>query len=444
MNDVLVGFSRKDITPTGPIVLSGYGDDHARPCEGVLDHIWGSCLALSDPDGNTILLYSVDLCYINDMLTQQLQESVSNKTGIKPEHILIAATHTHAGPSLSERQLPCVLDFYGFFVLQMTQAAKEALKDLSAAQIRIGRSKTEKMNFVRHYITANGTYMGDNFGRRDIPITGHASEADETIQLVRFCREQKQDVLLVNWQAHAKMSSTIVSEFGQAHRRHMSADYIGYTRNELESRTGILCIYFTGAAGNLNADSRISEEAPTKDPAVFGAQLAQFAVKGLADMQTIPGGNLLFRQRQLTLPIDHSDDAKHELAKQVWSLWTQDQEKCKEEAIAAGFNSAYAARDVIRRHDAGESRTMNIHTVKIGALSFVAVPYEMFCVNGMYIKENAPGAMTVIMSCTNGYHNYLPSDFAFTHGSYEVDSRNYPRGSAEKVADALLDMLKEA
>lgn len=55
----------------------------------------------------------------------------------------------------------------------------------------------------------------------------------------------------------------------------------------------------------------------------------------------------------------------------------------------------------------------------------------------------SPYAMTIILTCANGYNNYLPSDFAFTHGGYEVDSRKFPQGSAEQLADTFLEMLRE-
>ena len=288
----------------------------------------------------------------------------------------------------------------------MTQAAKEALKDAAPARMLMGTTDTENMNFVRHYITSANTYMGDNFGDRVNPVVAHTAPADTQIQLVRFVRSDKADVILMNWQAHGKMSSTINSEFGRIHRRHLSADFIGYTRDALEKETGALVIYFSGAAGNLNADSRIEAEMPTKDPAEFGAQLAQAALKGLENMQPISGGAVRCSQRIVSADIDHSDDDKLEIATEVWSAWAQDQEKSRALAAQHGFNSPYAARDVITRFNAGKNMTMELNTVTAGCLAFAAAPYEMFCDNGKFIKDNASFPMTVILSCCNGYYSH--------------------------------------
>lgn len=434
---ILSGYSKVDITPDFAIGLGGYGNDANRVHEAVLDRIYGICLALTDVREQTVLLYSVDLLLVDETLTNKLRSAVNFATGVPKEQIFLAATHNHSGPSSG-----ISVQYTDLFVKRMTQAAEEALADCALSSLKIGRCKTEKLNYTRHYMNMDGSYFGDNFGTRMDPVAGHAGEPDEEIQLIRFERESKRDILLVNWQAHAKMCSTATSEFGKIHHKHLSADFIGYARDALEQKTGAEVIYFSGAAGNLNPDSRIEQEAPPKEPDLVGQMLAEFAAKGLDAMETISAGDICCQWETLSVPIDHSDDDKIQLAKSIWSLWSADPVACKERAKAAGFNSAYAARDVIRRYELEGSRKMELGILKIGEIAFVAVPYEMFCENGRYVKENSPFAMTVIMSCTNAYHKYIPSDRAFDHGCYEVDSRLYPRGTAEHLSKVLVDCLR--
>lgn len=124
----------------------------------------------------------------------------------------------------------------------------------------------------------------------------------------------KQDVILMNWQSHAKTCSTATSDFGKEHRKHLSADFVGYLRKHLESKTGATVTYFSGASGNLNPDSRIQEECPSRDPDVFSARLADFAMAGLQNMELVGGNKVQFEQKKVPLPIDHSDDCKIDLA----------------------------------------------------------------------------------------------------------------------------------
>ena len=443
MHLLSIGYARVDLTPAGSVALCGYGDDSRRLSVGVLDPITGTCIAISDKNNETVLIYSLDLLAGFGPLTAAAREAVTQATGIPANRIMLAGTHTHAGPSVGTMHLDSTKRFFDQTIQLLVQAAQNALADRAPATITAGRCETNKMSFVRHYKMENGTYGGDNFGIWDSPIIAHASPADEQIQLARFIRKGRQDNLLVNWQAHAKMSSTATTDFGRAYRKHISSDYIGYAREELERQTGMQVIYFTGAAGNLNPSSRIESEPTSEDPAVYGRQLAQAALAGLGQMQPIDSGNVSSRQQMVTIPVDHSDDHLVELAEKIWAIWPQDQQLCKDTARANGFNSAYAARDVISRSQAGVDRTMELDTVGVGDLAFAIASYEMFCVNGQHIKENSPYAMTFILTCANGYDNYLPSDFAFTHGGYEVDSRRFARGSAEQMADHFLQMLRK-
>ena len=440
---ISIGFCRVDLTPDEPVALCGYGDDFQRISEGVLDPVTGTCLAISDENDETVLLYSLDLLAGYTPLTDSVRETVAKATGIPGHRIMLAGTHTHAGPGMFAMQLESTKRYFNRTVSRLAQAAESALADRVPTTLLIGRAQIEKMNFVRHYRMENGTYGGDHFGTWDSPIVAHASPADEQMQLARFAREHKPDILLVNWQAHAKMSSTATTDFGRSHYKQISSDYIGYTRQALEEQTGMQVIYFTGAAGNLNPSSRMKNEPTAEDPAVYGKQLAQAALTGLAHMQPIGTDNIRSRQRQVTVPIDHSDDHLADLAARIWAIWPENQQLCKETARKNGFNSAYAARDVVARSRAGADLTLEINTVGVGELGFAVAPYEMFCVNGEQIKNDSPYAMTFVLTCANSYQNYLPSDFAFTHGGYEVDSRRLPRGTAEQMVEEFLEMLRE-
>ena len=79
--------------------------------------------------------------------------------------------------------------------------------------------------------------------------------------------------------------------------------------------------------------------------------------------------------------------------------------------------------------------------------AFITAPYEMFDINAMFVKENSPFETTFVMTVANGSNAYIASDSAFEFnngtGSYEVHNRNFPRGTAEALADNFVEMLNE-
>lgn len=441
---LLAGFCRKDITPAGAVPMGGFGDDLRRLSEGVLDPICGTCVALTDEDGETALLFSVDFINATTKMTKGLRERVSKLTGVPEDHIMLCSTHTHSGPSVSHTDQTIIQHYNDFVEAMLTEAALAALADRAPAQLYVGRGYTEKLNFVRHYKLSDGTYGGDNFGNfRDNPIVDHASPVDNEMQLIRLARAGKPDIVLMNWQGHAKMSGTADTPFGRQYRKWLSADYIGYVRKHLEAATGSCVMYFTGASGNVNVHSYIREETPVYTPDSMGMLLSKCAQKVLQDMAPAKAGKLSFCRRMPQFPVDHSDDPLVEKAKEVWQLWGKDIPACKALARQEGFNSAYTCMHIISRSKQNESRPMELNTIALGDIAFATAPYEMFCANGKAIKDGSPFEMTFICTCSNASHNYLASDFAFTHGCYEVDSRLYPRGTAEKLVENYLEMLRE-
>ena len=93
-DQILLGYCRKDISPDFPHNLSGYGDDPTRPMEGILDRVYGTCLAIADAQGQTALMYSLDLLLTSLTVTEILRKDISAATGIPESHIHLAATHS--------------------------------------------------------------------------------------------------------------------------------------------------------------------------------------------------------------------------------------------------------------------------------------------------------------------------------------------------------------
>ena len=150
-------------------------------------------------------------------------------------------------------------------------------------------------------------------------------------------------------------------------------------------------------------------------------------------------------KKDLTLINDHSDDHRVEDAKIVAQFWKESYDRKATDAMAKqyGINSPYHANAIIGRAGRGETTEVSIYAASIGGLGFVFAPYEMFCNNGIFIKKNAPKDVTIVATCANAGCGYLADDFAFEDQCYEVDTRKFERGTAEKVASAFVELLTQ-
>jgi hypothetical protein len=313
--------------------------------------------------------------------------------------------------------------------------------------MKAGSTKTEGMNFVRHYIMNDDTVAGDNFGDTSSGYKGHVTEADEQVQMIRFVRADKKDVLLVNWQAHSLLASTWNTPEGQATRNMLSADYPGAARSYVEQQdSDVLFAYFLGASGNLNPYSMIKSENKQVEFRKFGQMLGEVIVGYQDQLTEVATGDIKTKQTIYEATIDHTEDHLKSVAEEVLAVY--DQTNSQSEAMKAGEQAGVMgfrhARSIIERSKMTETvRKMELNALTIGSVGLVTAPYEMFCTNGKQIKEGSPCDITFVLTCTNGHHAYIADELAFTYGSYEVHNRHLVRGTAEDLANTMVSMLKE-
>ena len=441
-----VGYARVDITPAESLPLAGYGNTMQRLSQGVLDSLFATCIAITDGNGSTLLLCTLDLINSMQAYSGPARDAISEKYGIPREAIVFSATHTHSAPDMSQAEYPPILRYREQLVEKLTDLAGAALADRQNATMLAGSTYNEGMNFVRHYILEDGSYAGDNFGNFDAaPIRDHVSEADRQIQLVKFCRQDGKDILMVNWQAHPTKASTRVTEFGWANRPYISADFVGACRAYVEEKTGLRFAYFQGACGNINSRSRIKAEDGTEYPTPYGQLLGDHILAALDSLQPLQAGTAGAKDAVVTTPINHSDCHLLPQAQEIAALWkeTNDPKLCTAKAQPYGINSPYHANHIIRRAAMTGDVELTLGAGCAGDLGFAFLPYEVFDTNGKYIKEHSPFAMTFILECANGMNNYIPSARGFEHGCYEADSSNFQPGTGEKAADAALDLLNK-
>lgn len=440
-----VGYGRVDITPVESVPLAGYGNTMQRMSEGALDPLYATCIAITD-NSSTLLLCTIDLINSCDFYCDPARDAISEKYGIAREAIVFSATHTHSAPDMLQKEYLPIIRYRDQLVGKLTEMAGAALADRQPATMLGGHTYNEGMNFVRHYILEDDSCAGDNFGNFDAaPIRDHVSEADRQIQLVKFCRQDGKDILMVNWQAHPTKASTRVTEFGWANRPYISADFVGACRAYVEDKTGLRFAYFQGACGNINSRSRIKAEDGPEEPTPYGQLLGNYILAGLDNLQPLQTGTVAASTAVVTSSINHSENHLLPYTDEIVKLWqeTNDPKLCTEKARPYGIHSAYHAAFIQRKAAMSGTLEFTLGAGSTGDLGFAFLPYEVFDTNGQYIKAHSPFAMTFILECANGMNNYIPSARGFEHGCYEADNCNFQPGTGEKAADAALELLHE-
>lgn len=436
---MLLGYSRVSITPEESVPLSGYGNTSFRMSTEVLDPIFTTALAVSDGD-NTVVFIENDLGSSLKTITDETRRRISGETGIPVCNIMVACIHLHSAPDQWNTDEPSIVRYNAMLIDSMVKAALTAVADMCPATASASVAEVEDLNFVRHYVLADGHVRGPSFGLQyDSPKVAHTRQPDKNMQVIKFAREGREDVVLVNFQAHPQIATT-------DHRYSVTADTVGAMRNYVEGRLGCKVIYALGACGNVQAISLIKEENRYTDHLSYGKAFGQAVEKLLrCEMKPLTLGNVKAAQKVFVAKTNKADAAKLEKAEAVFAQWSKDNDY--KAAVKAGepygINSPYHAKAIIQRTELPDTEDLELYAFSVGELAFVFAPYEMFCENGCFIKEQSPFTHTVVSTLANKAMSYIASKQGFDYNCYEANTCRYVRGTAEDLAEAFVSMLKE-
>ncbi len=95
---LLAGTAEVDITPPMGAPLFGYSWDAEKKARGVWTRLKARVVALQDSHGERLALVQADLGAVSGLVHRRVAERSAATDGITADRLLIAATHTHAGP----------------------------------------------------------------------------------------------------------------------------------------------------------------------------------------------------------------------------------------------------------------------------------------------------------------------------------------------------------
>jgi hypothetical protein len=206
----------------GPLYLGGYGGFQSRRASGVHDDLWSRALALGD-GSDAFVLTALDLVGISHAHLADIQRRASRATGISRERILIACTHTHAGPDLQGLWGGVPAAYAAHLRTQVVRSIVQAVHTLEHVEADVGRG--EVGGLVRN--------------RRGWDQT------DPEVTVLRLRKPGGGAVAtLVNFACHAVVTT--------ADNREVSCDFPHYMIDALERAGGGMAMFVNGAEGDAN------------------------------------------------------------------------------------------------------------------------------------------------------------------------------------------------
>ena len=384
-----IGLGTADITPdvtTFRVPLAGYGARLGRPATGIHDPLRAKVLYLNDKNRHMALI-AVDLRSSTPEFKKQIVEKTAD-LGMNLDNIFVAASHTHAGPSMYPEKFwqmqfgkydPAIVDI-------MTSAIAQAIRRAAAATIpaRVGYAAKNLDGFTRNRRWRYNTEQRN--------ANGETPNVEPKLSVVRFDDMNGECLALaVHFAAHP----TILG----AENMRISAEWPGVLQRELERAfPKCVALYLNGAEGDQSpAVGEGGDEFERMNN--YGMRLAQYAAQLAEQIETRPDLSIGYMRCLPDLPeITFPESARRKFA-------------------------AYA--DAAREALPGKAE---LQLFQIGPIALAGLPGEPIMEVGQAVEEGFADSdfeLPLAIGLANDYIGYIVNEKEYAHGGYEVESRSY-------------------
>ena len=445
------GFARLDITPHFGYNLAGYF--FPRPADGIITPLYVNAVVIDDGK-NKAALVTIDACGAIEKCTREIREYTSSLTGLEQDSIFISCTHTHQGLGLYT-----LAGFNELVKSRIADAVKLALCDLAETKAYINRTEAKGVAFVRLFKMKDGTTKTNPRINDRENVLCPFGTPDETVQLVRFKRENAPDIAIVNFQMHPD----VISGTSICH------DWPGYVRSYLEAALfdeadgkGVRTICFNGAEGDTaHVDrTRLSEGIlPNRKGVELSKHIARVIVGSVISAYTyareISSDKVFYKRKPVLINSTKKPTAEEvEIAYKVRETYNEGAKRAKAEGRSEWIGGSEAIKDLpmdfvtarryINLSTAPDVRTLYVSAVGFGDVCFVGFPGEPFTEIGRQTKALSPFEMTVPCCLTNDSAGYFPMKEVFGDvNGYEANATPFEPGAAEKLISTAVSLTKE-
>lgn len=427
------GAEKVDVTPEGPVWMDGM--IRASRSEGVHDRLHARALVVS-PDARAVeravALVAVDVCALEAADAEAMRREAASRTGLAPERIVIAASHTHSGPAAVGFFNPKESSYVELLARRVVEAVVAAAGRLAPARIACGRGRAEGISYYRRLLADDGHVVmnWETFPpERIVRVLG---EADPEVGVVRVSADDPRAGPIALVFHHAGHPNALSGA-----NLLLSGDYVSAAAESLERRFGGVALYLNGAQGSVDIDNFADRGWEGRER--LGARLAD-AVSGVIGaglgMRWAP---LASARTSYTIPARRIGD--EELA---WAAAVLRRTGGAVQPLEDGVGDDYRARLYLELHERQDTPiAVEQVCVAFGDCALVSFPGELYTEIGAELKRRSPFALTLPVGLANGCIGYVPTPQAIREGGYAEDTRRVDAAAADIVLERSLELLRE-
>lgn len=443
------GASVVDISPThAPVIVNAMFTE--RTATQTVDRLEARALVLDD-GAERIVLVIVDTCMMPRSLIDEAKGMANRRTGIRPDRMLVAATHTHSAPAamgcLGSRVDPRYAVWLPGRIAEAIVAANERLEP---AELGWAVVDDWDHTFNRRWIRRPDRLLDDPFGGRTVrahmhpghespDAVGPSGPVDPGLSVVAVrSRAGRPLAVLANYSQHYYGSPLLSSDYFGRFARHLEERIAGGPGAAAETQASapaLVAMMSQGTSGDL---MWMDYAAPRRDIG-YDAYAREMAARVFEAYQGIPfRARVPLRMAERRLALDYRVPDAGRLA------WARQTAASLGDRLPSTLPEIYAL-EAIHLHERGRTELV-LQALDLGGLGVAALPNEVFAITGLKLKAQSPLQPTFNIELANGAEGYIPPPEQHHLGGYTT----WPARTAglevqaePKIVAALLSLLEE-
>lgn len=432
------GSATVDITPDQPVLMGGYGG-RAGKSTGVHDPLFATALVVED-GVTTIGIASLDVLNVSHELTHRVRVTLSSR-GLEFDSLIVAATHTHAGPYIPARTLDVspplrpeedVSEVVDEVESGLVRAFERAADRLESATVRVGHATESNVQENRRAAGGVGGNVRVPHGPVDPDVTTIVIETAAGTETV-----------LYNFACHPVCATPAETE--------LSADWPAYARRRIEAeRDGATVLFLNGAAGDINpVDPPETEYDAYEAMDYVGSRVGDAVLRAIADAGSTGGRtyeqtHVRCREVDVTLPVkrtppvDRIEKRMRELDAQLDRLKANGDDVGRKRVY---WDQRYAEELLAIAEWDVDSLPNTLPLVEIGDLAVLGMPGEIHARHGLDFRAHSNASSLVLAGYANGYVGYVPTLSDLENGGYEVRTAKIAPEAITEFRHASLELV---
>ena len=406
------GFAEVEFTPPKGFMP---GEFEAYYAKGAYTSLQANAAAF-ESNGEIVILISADHLLFHNVYADTIRKDIANRTGLPMKNVLLAATHTHTGPSYDQPcwKSPAEPNVALVVANRIVEAGVQAYGNLQdGVRLSLATAMEKRFSFCRDIVLKDGTIKTNPSRKYDDLLSHTCDTPDPVIEIMRVTRDEKIVAIMVNFANHPDTCNKARDRF--------CADWPGYMRMALKKQYGedVAVLFFNGCCGDVNHFDFLHKthlslhNAPdTFAPECIGNGMAETVIKALeTGVEEVLDETVCARETPITVERRQITDAERAWADEMM-------ERAKTEYLETweyGTAEAY----IEGSRDLPLSEVFTVTGYRVGPWGMLAMPGEMYTAVGKAIKQGSPFAHTVPVTLANGYHGYVIPDSVRENGSYE-------------------------